>query len=319
MNRKNQKTGKKAGRLSSAGHPLHVHLARLSDALRLPFLMASLLPAMAAGAYAWQKGSFDAVDFVLASLAVLLAHAGTNLSNDYYDYQAGNYPQKKNGPTGGSFAIQQGHYRPAQILGLAVLCFMASLAFFLYLSWSTASLVFPLGLAGILLGFFYTAPPLKFGYRLLGEITTFAGMGPLLFATVYLAAAGALPDEAGWLLSIFLGVLVLNVLLAAQVPDIEIDRLSRKRTISVHWGADALANVYGLGSLMAGLALAGGVLLHGLPPVLLLGLAGLYFSYKAYMELKAERPLAALGLSLTALQAGAGIVILALLLSVTFV
>ncbi len=294
------------------------HFHSMSDALRLPFLLVSLLPALAAGAYVWHNASMDFESFALAAFAVLLAHAGTNLANDYFDYLAGNYPDRKKGPTGGSFAIQHGLYMPWEILSFAILCFLVSMAIFLYLFWTASALFLPLGMAGIMLGFFYTAPPLKFGYRVMGEVSTFIGMGPLLFATVYLAGAGILPDAGGWLLSAFLGTLVLNVLLAAQVPDVEVDRASGKNTISVLWGVKVLNQTYAVSGFLGAAALLAGSIVFGVPMLALAGLVSLYFTLKAYMELEADRPLKAIGLSMKALLFGAGLVILALFVSMAF-
>src|SRR5262249_52674986 len=136
------------------------------------------------------------------------AHAGTNLANDYFDYYQGNYPNKK-GPTGGSFAIQEGLFTDRQILGMALACFIASLAIFAYLSLFTSTTVLIFGILGIALGFFYTAPPVQLGYRNAGEFTTFLGMGPIIFCTVYFAETGFI--SAGLLaLSAFTGFFVSN-------------------------------------------------------------------------------------------------------------
>lgn len=279
----------------------------------MPFLVASLLPALAAGALAWREPTFSGPRMVMAVLAVLLAHAATNLSNDYFDFRAGNFPKRKTGPTGGSFAIQHGHFSPEQILTLALACFAAALALFASLASSGSPLLLPLGLAGLLIGFFYTAPPLRLGYRLLGEVATLVGMGPLLFETVYLATTGAF-SLPGLALSAFMGLLVLNVLLVAQIPDIAIDARSRKRTLAVWAGPDALRQAYLACALLGALCLVGGVLALGLPAAALIGLLGSGLSMQAHRHLTAQRPFEAFGQTIEALQVGGGLVVAALVL-----
>ena len=128
-------------------------------------------------------------------------------------------------------------------------------------------------------------------------------MGPLLVATIYLAQAGTV--TAGCLaLSVFLGFLVSNVLLAAQVPDIGIDRASRKMTIASVWGESVLRESFLFSAICGALALVAGVAAFGLPPAALLGLAGTLLSLRAAESLKLGRDNDALAGALSALQAG---------------
>lgn len=278
-------------------------IQKLSTAVRLPFMAASLIPALAAGALAYHDGFFSLPVFLAAAAAVLLSHAGTNLANDYFDFKAGNYPQKKTGPTGGSFAIQQGLFTEQQILEMALFCFALSLLAFAALAIRTHPGVFLLGLAGNFLGFFYSAPPFKFGYRHLGEIATFLGMGPLLAASVYLAQAGTI-TPGSLALSVFLGFLVSNVLLAAQIPDIEIDRKSSKRTIASVWGEGVLQESFAFSALLGAAALLYGVFYASLPAESFLGLAGTAISLRAAHSMRAGKHMEGLQGSLFALQAG---------------
>ncbi len=290
-------------------------LQKLVNALRLPFLIASFLPAAAAGALAVHDGNFSAWPFFVSAFAILCAHAGTNLANDYFDYKAGNYPKVKKGPTGGSFAIQNRDFAAGQIYKMSIACFVLSLGLFAYLATQSSPLILGLGIAGVAIGFFYTAPPVKLGYRLLGEMATFVGMGPLLFETVYFATTGTF-STAGLLLSAFLGVLVLNILLAAQIPDIEVDQASRKHTISAKLGPSALYNTFLLANIFGALALVASVAWHGMPTEILVALVGSALAFKAYSLLTQEKPLEALGYCLNALQIGGILLILALILKI---
>ncbi len=307
-----------AARLPS--RPLHLTarappnlFQKYSQALRTPYLVASLIPVLAAAALAWRDGVFEPVLWAIAGLAALLAHAGTNLANDYFDFHSGNFPSYKRGPTGGSFAIQHGLFTPRHIALLALSCFSLSLLLFAYLAWNGSILILLLGALGIAIGFFYTAPPLSLGYRPLGELAIFFGMGPLLFQTVYFAQAGQF-SLSGWALSTFLGLLVANTLLAAQLPDIEEDIASRKRTIASIWGPQALATVFLASTVIGALALVYGVLSLGLPASALLGLGGSLISLRAYTRLREGHALEGLDGSLTALQVGGALVIFGLLL-----
>ncbi|MDE1798617.1 MAG: prenyltransferase [Candidatus Micrarchaeota archaeon] len=298
---------------SGGAHPVHALYQKYSQALRLPFLVASLIPILAAGSLAWHDGVFNPVLWATAGLAVILAHAGTNLANDYFDYRNGNYPKTKSGPTGGSFAIQSGLFAPGHVLRLAIFCFAVSLLLFGYLAVRESWMVFALGLLGVAIGFFYTAPPLQLGYRHLGELATFVGMGPVLFQTMYYAQTGAF-SASGWALSTFIGLLVANILLAAQLPDIEEDRASGKRTIASVWGPGALASVFLFSTLLGGAALIFGVYALGLPVASLLGLAGTVLSLQAWTHLKEGRALPGLGGALNALQIGGVLSVVGLLL-----
>ncbi|MBM3229681.1 prenyltransferase [Candidatus Parvarchaeota archaeon] len=249
-------------------------IKKFAMASRAPFLAASILPALVGGAIALGDGKFSLVPFLAAMAAAIFAHLGTNLSNDYFDYKNGNYPAKKTGPTGGSFAIQSRMFSESEIIRMAYACFGISAALFIYLGLSISPVVLALGLLGIAIGYFYTAPPFALGYRGLGEIATFVGMGPLLLQTVYFAQAGSF-SEIGWYVSAFIGVLVSNILLVAQIPDIAIDKKSRKKTLAASWGAGAAISAFTLFTLVGGAVLAAGILLGKAPMFLAVGLLGI--------------------------------------------
>ncbi|MFA5106633.1 MAG: prenyltransferase [Candidatus Micrarchaeia archaeon] len=253
---------------------------KLADAARAPFLSASLVPAIGAGALAFGLGNASLAPFALALAAVGLAHVGTNMSNDYYDYIYGNYPLEKTGPTGGSFAIQAGAYAKEDVLRISNAAFIAAAAIFAYLGLAVSPLVAAIGFAGILVGFFYTAPPFRLGYNMLGEIATFLGMGPLLAGAVFIAAYGAFSPLV-LPMSAFFGFIVLNVLLAAQVPDIGIDKASGKKTISSMWGAGALQIAYGMSCLAALASLAAFSAMSGMAYMMLAALPYAYFALPA--------------------------------------
>src|SRR4030095_2844402 len=150
--------------------------SKFAAASRLPFIVASMLPVLLASSLAYRAGIFSLQTFALCLLGAVLAHLGTNLSNDYFDYKYGNYPKKKTGPSGGSFAIQSGVFSDKQILLMAGVCFLLSLAIFGLISAYVGFNVLALAVLGAAIGFFYTAPPLRLGYNYLGELSTIIGL-----------------------------------------------------------------------------------------------------------------------------------------------
>lgn len=282
-------------------------------ALRTPFLVVSLISAAVAGALAFHNGEFNPLIFIAATVAVVVAHAGTNLTNDYFDYKAGNYPKEKKGPTGGSFAIQNKLFTENQILTLAIICYVISLGIFVYLSMITSPTILLLGLIGVAIGFFYTAPPLKLGYTHLGEFATFIGMGPLLFSTVYIAMAGNITIQ-GLLISIFIGLQISNILIAAEIPDINEDKASKKITVASLWGDKAAINLYLFSAIIGAAALIVGIWPFHLPIISVLGLLGSLLSLRAYQKMNEGKFVEALGTSITALELGGVLLIFALIL-----
>lgn len=216
-------------------------------AARLPFLTATFVPVILGTAVAWYRtGSFNLTHFVLTLATVALAHLGTNLTNDYYDHLSGNDAANRNfSPfSGGSRVIQNGQIAAKHILYAALLCFGAATTLGIYLFAATRHLaVILFGLTGIVCGFFYTASPVRIGYRTLGELAVGFGFGPLTvigsywiqtFSFDFVAAAASVP----------VGILIMLVLFINEFPDYEADRAVGKRTLVVSLGRERAIVVY---------------------------------------------------------------------------
>src|SRR2546422_136878 len=61
------------------------------QALRAPFLIASVIPVLVGALAAWTiRGAFDPSFFVLCLLGAMSIHLGANMANDAWDYRSGN-------------------------------------------------------------------------------------------------------------------------------------------------------------------------------------------------------------------------------------
>lgn len=164
----------------------------------------------------------------------LLAHAGVNVLNDYYDHLNGTDAANTGRLfpfTGGSRFIQNGVLSPRQTLAYGLALFAAVIAGGLWLIALSGAGLFWIGLAGLVIGWAYSAPPLKLNSRGLGEACVAAGFLLIVAGSGYVQQ-GRL-DALSWVAGLPYALLVTNVLYINQFPDREADRLAGKW----HWVA----------------------------------------------------------------------------------
>lgn len=240
---------------------------RLLLATRPKFLTASILPLLLGttiGARA--AGQFDWLAFVLAVGAVAFVHSGANILNDVFDDLSGaDRPEHGIFPyTGGSRFIQNAVMSRRQMAIWGVATLLIGAMFGAAVVAIKGPLALALGVIGIALGTLYTMPPVKLGYRGLGELSVGIAFGPLpVIGSAWLQTGSWPPDAA--LASIAVGCWVAAILLINEVPDLVGDGAAGKRTLVVRLGRPATLRVYQalmLGAAASTLAL---VLTVGLP------------------------------------------------------
>jgi len=206
-------------------------------ASRAPFFVAVIMPSLTGGAVAYYHGHFDPVLFLLVVSGMILAHAGTNYTNDYFDFRSGADIRNKNRTpfSGGSPFLPDATLKPENVLYVAMSCFALGLLIAVYLALRVGYPVVVLAGAGGFIGYFYTAPPFKFGYRGMGEFLTGLALGPLTVLGVYFVLTGSLTVEA-LVVSIPIGILVATILYVNEIPDYEADRMAGKRHLVVILG-----------------------------------------------------------------------------------
>jgi 1,4-dihydroxy-2-naphthoate octaprenyltransferase len=178
-----------------------------------------------------------AFSWPLALLTLLLAavaQAGVNVFNDYYDHLNGTdavnvdrlFPF-----TGGSRFIQNGVMSPRQTLLYGLVLFAGVIAGGLWLIETRGFGLFWIGVAGLLIGWTYSAPPLKLNSRGLGEVCV-AGGFLLIVVGADFVQRGAL-SLTPWLVGLPYALLVTNILYINQFPDRNADIQAGK----LHWVA----------------------------------------------------------------------------------
>jgi 1,4-dihydroxy-2-naphthoate octaprenyltransferase len=223
---------------------------------------------------AWNEtGLFNLGLFLLTLLGILLMHTGTNLANDYYDHVSGN-DENNNTPTpfsGGSRVIQDGLIPAKSIISVSLASYFLAgmIGFYLYLL--IGEVIIYLALAGGFLGFFYSADPIRFSYRELGEICVFLGFGPLLVAGTYYVQVQKL-SLSMWLISVPVGILIMLVLFINGFQDREADKLANKKTMVVLLGKKKSTVFYILFLALVYLWVISGVVFNLFPQYTLLTL-----------------------------------------------
>lgn len=197
----------------------------------------------------------------------LAAHAGINVLNDYYDHLNGGDACNDNRLfpfSGGSRVIQNGvlSARRMGLFGAALLAAVV-LGGVVLMTFSGAGL-FWVGLAGLLLGWAYSAPPLWLAARGLGELAVGLGFGVLLpLGAAYVQHGGyrLQPLAAG----LPYALLAANILLVNQFPDAAADATCGKRTLVLRLGAGPASALYLLLAVLAGVCLLAAVAAGLLP------------------------------------------------------
>jgi len=173
--------------------------------------------------------------YLLALVSAVLLHAATNLINDYYDVINGVDTVASATAQYRPHPVVEGLLPAAQVRRVAHALFVLAALIGIYLALLTGPMIVWIGLVGLLAGLTYTAPPLKYKYVALGEVSVFLMWGPLMVEGAYYVQRQALSAKAFWV-SLPFGVLVALVLLANNIRDIDLDRSHRIRTLAILLG-----------------------------------------------------------------------------------
>ncbi len=241
---------------------------------RLPFLTATLVPVLLGILIAATHGAFDLVAALLTIIGACFVQLGLNVANDVFDSVQG-ADEANVTPTqfsGGSRVIQYGLVSLRQMATLATVCYVTAGVIGLILlatHGSTALLV--IGVVGFVVSLGYTAPPLKFVYRGLGEIAVAFGFGPLMLLGAYVVQTGGALSWEPFVASIPVALLVALILYVNEIPDRRGDAYAHKRTLPVRFSQAAVIGGYNVAVGAAYIVLVVGVAAGVLPiPTLLM-------------------------------------------------
>jgi 1,4-dihydroxy-2-naphthoate octaprenyltransferase len=223
----------------------------------------------------------------------LLAHAGVNVLNDYYDALNGTdaiNTERVFPYTGGSRFIQNGVLTLAQTARFGVALFAAVMLAGIWLTANSGNGLLAIGLAGLVIGWGYSAAPLRLNSRGAGELCVLTGFALIVLGADYVQrhAFSLTPVVA----SLSYALLVTNILYINQFPDRQADAAAGKRHWVVRLAPEQARWGYVVLALAANAWLIGAVLTGALPALALIALVAAIPSARAAADLfrHATRP-----------------------------
>jgi len=258
------------------------------QALRAPFLVASLVPVLVGGLAAFQiHSAFDLTRFLLALAGAASIHLGANMCNDAWDYRSGNDLQVRhlNPFAGGGRVLIREVLDPKAHLAVALGFLGLGSAIGLYLVSIVGLPLLAIGIFGVLVAYSYVGPPLRLAHHGLGEIVVGIEFGPVTLLGTYFVLTRTV-DLPAIVLSICLGLLVAGILWINEVPDISADAAVGKKTLVVRFGLARATKIFAGIVFAAYAVLAVGVALLELTPWALLAFLALPLAVKPVRGLR---------------------------------
>jgi 1,4-dihydroxy-2-naphthoate octaprenyltransferase len=230
------------------------------------------------GAAWYFTGKFNLSYALLALAGLILCHASVNVLNDYFDFKSGVDLKTIKSPfNGGSGILPAGLLKPAQVWRYGLVSFGLAVPIGVYFAIVQGWQLLPLLLLGAICILFYTSIILKLPFP---EWSPGVGLGILPVLGAYFV------QTAGYSVSAFVasvpsGILVLNLLLLNEFPDVEADKIGSKKTLPISLGKKKAAIIYSSFTALVYAWVIGAVIAGQMPTFCLIALLTLPFAIKA--------------------------------------
>lgn len=216
---------------------------------------------------------------ILILIGALSGHASVNLFNEYGDFSSGlDFRTQRTAFSGGTGVLPTAPELAKSVYIAALVTLALTMAIGIYLVWICGWGLLPLGLAGVMLIYFYTQ---TITHRpLLCLVAPGLAFGPLMIDGTYYVLRGHYSSSVLFV-SLIVFFLVNDLLLLNQFPDLEADRLAGRHHLPISIGRKRSARVYAWFLIAAYGILTVSVWLSWLPLLSLSGLATLALAIPA--------------------------------------
>jgi 1,4-dihydroxy-2-naphthoate polyprenyltransferase len=208
-------------------------------------LPAAIAPVLVATAYAANHIAEVDSSFAIKAIAALIVgvslQVAVNYANDYSDGIRGT----DEGRVGPQRLVGSGLKSAESVKRAAYLAFLVAMIAGSYLAVTRSLWLFLVGIVAIMAAWGYTGGKNPYGYRGLGEISVFIFFGLVATIGTFFVLTGDI-DLTIIGLGSAMGAIACGILLLNNIRDIEGDRTSGKRTLSVRIGSTRSLTLYWL-------------------------------------------------------------------------
>ncbi|MCC5451382.1 prenyltransferase [Rheinheimera sp. UJ51] len=218
-------------------------LAVLFGVSRANFLTLTLVCVLLAATAGWQMVAMSTwQNYLLVTLIALSAHISVNAFNEYFDFKSGLDFLTQRTPFSGGSGTLVNHPEASNIaLKLAIISLCVVILAGLYLSFQQSWQLLLIGIPGVLIIYAYTQYLNK--HPLACLLAPGFGFGLLMTLGAFWVFAGGLTAGA-WVLAMIISLLVSNLLLLNQFPDVEADRQVGRNHLPIVIGRRRSAMVF---------------------------------------------------------------------------
>lgn len=195
--------------------------------------------------------------------------------NEYYDHISGNdaLVDIKTPFSGGTGILEKGLLKPTKVLHVSWIFFVIGTILCFVIASMTNYKVLIFSFLGLISCWGYTAPPLKFCYRGIGEVIIFLNNGLFIMGAIFMAFTETF-DPVLVFPSLFLGFLGFAIILMNEVPDYNADKKVDKKNLVVRFGIPAGLVFHKIAIILAFSSVIAAVVLQHLPWLCLLAFGG---------------------------------------------
>jgi 1,4-dihydroxy-2-naphthoate octaprenyltransferase len=208
---------------------------------RPQFLILSFILAFLGTTVAWYDGAISIWYALLAGIGLVLTHASVNILNDYFDFRSGIDQAARRTPfSGGSGILPANLLTPRQVLWLGIAVFILAIPIGIYFIIVSGWQLLPLLIVAAFFIVLYSPVILK---RPWPEWVAGAGLGALPILGMYFVQSGVYTTNA-IIACIPPAFLVHNLLLLNEFPDVEADKIAKRKTLPIAIGKKNAAIFY---------------------------------------------------------------------------
>ncbi len=202
--------------------------------IRPKTLPASISPVLMGLAVAFYDKAYklDLPAALATLLAAIFIQAGTNLSNDLFDYLKGADNKERVGPLR---IMQSGLVSKKELFCGILIVFLLAAVCGVYLIFKGGLPILIIGVLSIICGFFYTAGPRPIAYMGLGELFVLIFFGIIAFTGTYFIQTHVFSLKL-IVIGLIPGFFSTAILSANNIRDIRTDKTAGKNTLAVIFG-----------------------------------------------------------------------------------